>query len=385
MNTVRESSAGQPHWLLRSMLAPCLIGAVLLTFCSPSATAGQDEHPPAMEEPVPVLAYYYIWFTPTSWNRAKTDFPLIGRYSSDEREVMRQHVQWAKSAGIDGFIVSWKNTATLNQRLEKMIDVASEEDFKLAIIYEGLDFEREPLTVERVAGDIDLFRQRYAAEAVFDVYAKPVVIWSGTWRYTREEVATVTEGRREDIFILASEKNVDGYSRLADLVDGDAYYWSSVNPDTFPGYQEKLDAMSQSVHSRGGLWIAPAAPGFDARLVGGTRVVERSGGDMLRRQMNAATLSSPDAIGLISWNEFSENSHIEPSENYGTHSLTVLADILGSEAPVVINFDSDSPAATDVSYGLPLLLGMAVLIVASIGMIGWHRSRMDKTEQMARR
>ena len=100
---------------------------------------------------------------------------------------------------------------------------------------------------------------------------------------------------------------------------------------------------------------------------------------MLRRQMNAATLSSPDAIGIISWNEFSENSHIEPSENYGSHSLTVLADILGSEAPVAVNFDSDAPAATDVSYGLPLLLGMAVLIVASIGLIGWHRSRMENT------
>ena len=58
-----------------------------------------------------VLAHYYIWFTPGSWNRAKKDIPLAGRYSSDDIEVMRTHVRQAQAAGIDGFIVSWKSTA----------------------------------------------------------------------------------------------------------------------------------------------------------------------------------------------------------------------------------------------------------------------------------
>ena len=44
-------------------------------------------------DPVPRLAYYYIWFNPTSWKRAKTDYPLLGRYSSDEQEVMRKHIR----------------------------------------------------------------------------------------------------------------------------------------------------------------------------------------------------------------------------------------------------------------------------------------------------
>src|SRR5215213_1398445 len=34
--------------------------------------------------PIPILAYYYIWFDVKSWDRAKTDIPLLGRYSSDE-------------------------------------------------------------------------------------------------------------------------------------------------------------------------------------------------------------------------------------------------------------------------------------------------------------
>ena len=60
-------------------------------------------------------------------------------------------------------------------------------------------------------------------------------------------------------------------------------------------------------------------------------------------QFNTAMQSSPDAIGLISWNEFSENSHIEPSENYGDRYLDVLADIRSVPAPVVRNFDSSEP------------------------------------------
>src|SRR4030095_6211347 len=98
-----------------------------------------------------------------------------------------------------------------------------------------------------------------------------------------------------------------------DIVEGNAYYWSSVNPDTFPGYAEKLTAMERVVHANGGLWIAPSAPGFDARLIGGTTVVGRKNGETLQIEMSAAFQSSPDAIGLISWNEFSENSHVEPS------------------------------------------------------------------------
>ena len=43
--------------------------------------------------------------------------------------------------------------------------------------------------------------------------------------------------------------------------------------------------------------------------------------------MEAALQSAPDAIGLISWNEFSENSHIEPSKKYGSQYLKVLTEM----------------------------------------------------------
>ena len=135
------------------------------------------------------------------------------------------------------------------------------------------------------------------------------------------------------MLVLSTEKSVDGYQRLADVTDGDAYYWSSVDPDTHPNYPEKLLAMSQAIHRDGKIWIAPFSPGFDARLVGGTKSVDRKDGETLVTQYQAAAQSSPDAFGLISWNEFSENTHVEPSEQFGDRYLTVLRDLLVTQAP----------------------------------------------------
>lgn len=322
---------------------------LLLPFCAPNPSGSEKPEEPSVpsiasltlsptltQSPVlastpvssvPVLAYYYIWFDIQSWNRAKTDYPLLGRYSSDDSAVMRQHIRWAKEAGISGFIVSWKATEKLNRRLDQLVEIAEQEDFKLAIIYESLNFERKPLPVEQVSADLHYFIDRYTAHQVFDLFGKPMVIWAGIWEFSLEEIQIVVQDKREHIFILASEKNVKGYQRVAELVDGDAYYWSSVNPETHPGYPEKLKAMGEAVHANDGLWVAPAAPGFDSRLLGGTTVIDRKAGKTLRTEIEAALRSAPDAIGLISWNEFSENTHIEPSEEYDNHYLEVLAEM----------------------------------------------------------
>jgi hypothetical protein len=323
---------------------------------SPAQAAGS-----AAATPLPVLSYYYIWYTPTSWQRAKRDLPLLGPYSSDQASVMRQHVRWAKGAGIDGFIVSWKSTPPLNHRLARLVSIADAQHFKLGLIYQGLDFERRPLPPGRVATDLQQFASRYGREPAFQVFGrKPLVIWSGTWKFTTAQVAAVTRPLRSRLQILASEKNVAGYRRLASLVDGDAYYWSSVSPTT-PGYPAKLDAMGEAVHANSGLWIAPAAPGFDGRLLGGSRVVPRGNGVTLRREYAVALGSSPDAVGLISWNEFSENSQIEPSRAYGSRYLQIVASMLGARGPAIGDFDSDQPPAHGTSYGPSLLAGVGVL------------------------
>jgi len=348
---------------MRSSLILLVVVMLSLVWVVPVQASASD--------PIPTLAYYYIWFDSTSWRRAKTDYPLLGNYSSDDRTIMRQHIQWAQAAGIDGFIVSWKSTDVLNRRLKQLIELSEEEDFKLVMIYQGLDFEREPLPVERIAADLDHFVQDYADSPVFDLFARPVMIWSGTWKFSEEDIGRVTQERRDRLLILATERNRDGYLRLAELVDGNAYYWSSVNPETFPGYLEKLAGMGQAVHEYGGLWIAPAAPGFDARLVGGTSVVERLEGETFRVELNTAMGSSPDAVGIISWNEFSENTHIEPSQEYGSQYLSILSEIQHLPPPQIGEFDSSVPAAeyAETFSGSRLVALGSLVILMFVGLV----------------
>jgi hypothetical protein len=348
-------------------LATGVVLLVLLVLGAGSALAA----PPV--NTTKLFAYYYIWFNPSSWNRAKTDYPLLGRYSSDETTIMRQHIEMAKDAGIDGFFVSWKSTPLLDDRLRKLVSVARQEHFKLAIIYQGLDYERRPLPASRVAADLDRLRDRFAKGPVFDAFEKPLVIWSGTWESSLKELRDVTEPRRDDLLILATERTADDYRAKASAFDGDAYYWSSVNPDTFPDYPGKLAGMAAAVHGRAGIWIPPASPGFDARLIGGRTVVPRRGGETLRREMDVAQQSDPDVIGLISWNEFSENSHVEPSRRYGPSALRTIADIRGADLSVGGDLDSSQPTSRGtgpgaltsiVTFLIVLGAGVAVLFVA---------------------
>jgi hypothetical protein len=311
-------------------------GLALFLMLAPPASAG----PGTERAPASTWAYYYIWFNVSSWNRAKSDEPLVGRYSSDEPSIMREHIRLAKQVGIRGFIVSWKSTPTLDGRLEQLIRVAENERFKLAIIYQGLDFERRPLPIQKITMDLDRFERNYAESPVFDAFDRPVIAWSGSWAFSRDEIDSVVSAHRDKLRVLATERNPDDYVAKADLFEGNAYYWGSVNPDTYANYRHKLLVMGEAVHDRRGLWFAPAAPGFDGRLIAHPTVVGRRDGETLRRELDTAQKSNPDVIGLISWNEFSENTHVEPSRNYGTTALEVLADVHGTEFKAADDLDS---------------------------------------------
>ena len=350
-----------------------VVGTVLPAAATSPATATAG--------PVPVFAYFYQWFDTSSWDRAKNDYPLLGRYSSDDSEVLRGQVQTAKDAGISGFIVSWKSTEVNNRRLRNLVEIARAEDFHLAVIYQGLDFDRNPLPAQRVASDFRYFRDTFAADPVFRFRGRPLLIWSGTWKFSEPDVESAVAPVRADVDVLASEKTTEGYERVAGLFAGNAYYWSSVDPTSYPGFGQRLQEMADDVHAHKGLWIAPFAPGFDARMVGGSRAVDRRDGATLYEEYQAAVASSPDVLGLISWNEFSENTHVEPSERYGDRYVQLLEQLLDTPvADAAGDAAQDSSDSTGVApAGLPVgpvrvavTAGVALLLLAAVT---WRRRR----------
>lgn len=334
-----------------------------------------------------VLAYYYIWFQPSSWDRAKRDLPALGPYDSHDPAVIRQHVAWAKQAGIDGFIVSWKHTPTLDAALAALVDEARRQGLKLLLLYQGLDVNRNPIPVAQVRSDLLWFQQTYAGDPVFQPFGRPSAVWSGTWKFKDADIASVRSavGSPDRLALLGSERDAQQYEARADLLDGDAYYWSSGDPLLTPGYHERLRRLADAIHAHGGIWIAPVAPGFDARLIGGTSVVDRRDGATYREAWGAAAAASPDAVGIISWNEFTENSFIEPSRDLGDTYLRLTAQLIaalrGTAAPSIAPLATVRPTPTASPAAAPaatasrpagpdalpaVVVGLAILVAVAV-------------------
>jgi hypothetical protein len=300
-----------------------------------AAPSGSAPSPGTASRP-PVLAYYYMWFNSASWSHAKTDVPVLGAYSSTSPAVIKQQVTWAKESGVDAFIVSWKSTPSLNLALSELVAECHSQGLKLVLIYEGLDVNRNPIPTSQVESDLVWFEAQYGSDPVFDVFGKPAVIWSGTWRFNDAAISAVRGllDAPKKILLLGSQRSAAEYQPRASLFDGDAYYWSSADPLTTPGYQKRLNDLATAVHNDNGLWLAPAAAGFDARLNGGTSVVDRRNGATLTAAWDYALATNPDGVAVISWNEFTENSYVEPSHNFGERYLQVLALLTGAAGPV---------------------------------------------------
>ena len=389
-----SGSAGRGARRAGAVGAALALGLLSLTATLPDAAASVSSSqatasPPAAQCPsrtpatpdrAPVLAHFYMWFTPTSWNRAKIDFPAIGRYSSDDTTVMTKQVAEARAAGINGFIVGWRSTPTLNSRLAALRNVAAKSNFKLAITYQAQDFDRDPLPVAQVERDLQQLANEYAGDPVFHVLgSRPMVALSGTWNYSEQDLRSITAPVASRLMVLATEKSVAGYQRVASAVDGELYYWSSPDPQNTPGYEKKMVDMANATRAKCGIWVAPVAPGFDARKVGGHSVVDRRDGATLRSSWQGALATVPDAIGIISWNEFSENTFIEPSRAFGTRYLDVVGQLIGAPHPPAKETDSSAPGGVGPTTGAVRAASItvgAVLLVTVVGVM--RRRRRDQ-------
>jgi hypothetical protein len=338
---------------------------------------------------VPTFAYFYQWFDRRSWRRAKIDYPLAGRYSSSNRAVLVRQVSQARSAGLDGFLTSWKGTPTLDARLQMLLDVARRQHFDVGVVYEALDFQRQPLPVAQVRSDLVMLLQRWGRQLRTRAFGKPVIIWTGTDQFPVSAIASVKRALGSRALLLASSKSAQEYDRVAGVVDGDAYYWSSAHPGT--SYtRDRLAAISAAVHRHHGLWLAPATAGFDGRPLHHHRVVNRDGGRTILRSLADAFASRPDAVGVISWNEWSENTYIEPGRRYGSQELDALRTYLGNgeSGPEATSTGTPRPAeptrsASDPGWtggraALALVLASVVGAVALVRMPRFGRHRASR-------
>jgi hypothetical protein len=264
-------------------------------------------------------------------------------FGQDDPGRILQDVRTAASAGLSGFIVNWagtgqpnqtKNDVSYSERLDILVQSVNQVNaegtpFKLWISYKASSTIR---SLDWINGDLTYLINAYAGNPAFDTRSgRPVMIWTGSKKYSVSTIAAVSAQFRDNFFLMGDEgRDTWGDGRAASL-DGNAYYWSTQSPYTnsssFNQIAE-LAAMVRSTPNPDGsqkLWFSPLIVGYDSTLNGGSTCIPRNNGATLRAVFEGNSASKPDGWAFISWNEIAENTHIEPTlQRWGRAYLDYL-------------------------------------------------------------
>jgi len=287
--------------------------------------------------PKRVLAYFYPWYAVGAWNDPRfADHPAT-RYSTDNPADLAALAREARGAGIDAFVVSWLGRVTdggeQDRRMRLVLDAAQAAGLQACVVTEtfaantdGVPNDTDPQTMLTwITEAVDTFG---AHPAYFRVDGRPVIF---VYAASQLDLTVWVDLMAK---LRASGRNPllvgDFYhSRLIEAFDGETQYTNiSLSADALLAVDrtETLRVRTFNLlrqNDRRRVWAASVSPGFDDRLVDRPThlVVDRADARVYDEQWAAAVDTAPDWVIVTSWNEWFENSEIEPSERYGTRYL----------------------------------------------------------------
>jgi hypothetical protein len=102
---------------------------------------------------------------------AAEDYPLLGPYDSNNESVIEQHVEWAKEAGIDCFIVSWWGNGTFEDKaLSHIRKVCEREEFDFTVYLENTS------SIDQTVGNLTYLFNNYAnSSSWYKINGRPVI------------------------------------------------------------------------------------------------------------------------------------------------------------------------------------------------------------------
>jgi hypothetical protein len=289
-----------------------------------------------------VYAFYFGWWLGDSWGDPTLSDRPANPYDQRDSSVIGAQIDQAKAAGIDAFIMSYYGPAGDNltaQTFNALLDQAGARGFAAAAAVDlgspNYNYSADAITqtLTYVVND----RANHPAYLRYN--GKPVIyFWNqgrfslSDWQYFR---SLVDPGYNT---IWVAEGTDTAYIGAFDGLYLFNVAWSSDFASTAAGWR-------QNVLGAGGTFFTPTVhPGWDENAIAmrdnrsnPTDVQARLNGEFLTNSWNGAASSGADAILIVSWNEYYENSHIEPSQAYGTQALDVLRPLIAgwkSGAPV---------------------------------------------------
>lgn len=359
-------------------LAVSLMTAILLSACAalrapvvPRAAGSTPAKPP-------VYLHYYLWWTAQHWHdklgtsypygtsppvvpgtlgwndchatvgfpgASIVDVPSEGLSDQSDPVTFDRHIAAAAGAGVRGFVVSWQGTGASAQapsssgydaRLDLLVhrvdayNATHTTPFSLALGLSAYGSYARPSST--LVNDLTYFVDRYGNDRAFvnDFSPHPLVMLLDSRKYNGTQVHDVATRIGSRVLLVSDDTN-STWPGEQQYFSGASWYWSSQNPYTNPQSGAQLRSLAAQVHAAHKLWFAPFAPGFDAQLNGGKACTPRNGSQTLASIWNLNRGSRPDAWFGISWNEFVENTYLEPSRARGTAALDTLSQLIASQ------------------------------------------------------
>lgn len=267
--------------------------------------------------------------------------PLAGLYDSADPKVAEWHVQLAKAAGIDAFLVDWWDSHNeLDQNVDLGIVAAVEKHgFKFALLDERAQFHQKLAEYQsmlagalkryidlpsylRIDGRPVVYLYQVAAEpgltaAEFPQLKKHVETEVGPVYWIVDKIAHDAQAAKAGD--LAREKRIPADWLATPGVDCFAFYstFSNFRAHEYDTLVGKYRYLTKLAHDAGKKMLLPVHPGHDnSHFVDQPYVMPRRDGQTLRDYLRAATDAGADSIMVTSWNEWPESTVVEPSSSW---------------------------------------------------------------------
>lgn len=312
--------------------------------------------PAAAQEPRQVWAFYFGWWTGDSWGDGRLLDRPAQPYDSRDGGAIGRQIDEARSAGIDAFIMSWFGPANDNlthQVFNSLLDQAAGRGFHAAAALDMHEAAYNATTGDVINSLSYLINDRANHPGYLRYEGKPVIyFWNqgrfsvADWRNIRNQV----DPNRNTIWVAEGTSTA-----FIGVFDGLYLFntaWAA-NPGSV------AVQWANRVRNAGGTFYTPTVlPGWDEQALAAgrsnpTSPQDRAGGQFLTRSWNGAVSSGANVILIVSWNEYFENSHIEPSQSFGSAALDRLRPLIAaweSGAPTVATSGSPAGSPTGVTY-----------------------------------
>jgi hypothetical protein len=282
--------------------------------------------------------------------------PLAGFYDSADPVVAGWHVQLAKAAGIDAFLVSWWDTVNgLDKSFENgILSAAVKHGFKVALLDERAQFHNKLEDYQAML--VRALRKYKDSPAYLRLDGRPVVYlyqvatkpgltptdFTALKKHVESEVGAVywivdkiahdpkaqRDGNEDQVKCIPKEW------LAAPGMDSFGFYstFSNFRAHEYKDLVGKYRYLVKLAHDSGKKMLLPVHPGHDnSHFRNDPYVMPRRDGQTLRDYLLAATNAGADYIMVTSWNEWPETTVVEPSSTWSDPytSLKILAEWQG--------------------------------------------------------